>query len=522
MSAIELARWSASLHARARARWPWLLLLTCCLLLTLGALTPWLIGRWAEQTYQGLLDDLAERGYVAVEQAYRRGWFEASAVTLIAPATAIDARDPQRLLSPRLHIVSRIEHGPRALGRWPPPLLSVRNRISVIGAPRALPALVLEGRLGLGGALDLQLRLPDVTYAGAAADLHLVDGRSDLALAPGGRRLRLSGALRLLEAQDPDAGALALHSSAWTLSLRRGDDGLPVGTLLLGMDAMRLDAAAPAATTEPFALNGRALQLALELTRSDDHLALQATLDLEHLDLPGLVLGPSRLVLRLERLSAAALRALVAAERALAARRLPGSLYGFALAGLLAEQVPVLLAAGPTLRLEDLTLATADGPLSAALTLRLPPAPDESADASPDWAPDRAADGAPDSPPGASAPVALALGEYLQPDFWLGRLAGEGHLLVPQPLLARWIGAQQRARVRGELARQGIRLGAMPAELEAEVAAATDAALLALLRDRWLVAREGRLGAVLVLGDGLLTINGKTLPLSGLSVPGDR
>ncbi|TVQ83910.1 MAG: DUF945 family protein [Chromatiaceae bacterium] len=500
MSVVELVRSAASLLPRARARWPWPLL-TVLLLLVLIALAPELIGRWAEQAYRAALGDLADRGYVAVEQAYQRGWFEASAVTLIAPATAIDPGDPQRLLSPRLRIGSRIEHGPRRLAdlwRWPLPLVSVHNRISVIGAPRALPALLADGSLGWGAALDLRLRLPDVTYVGVAGDLQLVDGHSDLHIAAGGRRLRVSGALRLLEASDPTGAALTLIRTAWTLALRRGG-GLPVGTLALTMDALSLGAGDRGGVDARSGLDAEAVRLELGLEQSDDQLALQIALDLGRLDLPGLALGRSRLALRLDRLHAPAIRDLIAAERELAARRLPGSLYGFALVGLLTEQVPALLSAGPALSLEELELQTADGPLSVRLDLRLVPV---------------------------TVPVDLRqvppLTAYLQPVFWLDRLVGEGHILVPQPLLARWIGAQQRQRVRAELAHQGVALEVLPADLEAEVSDAADAALGALIRNRWLVPREGRLGALLLLGDGLLTINGKTLALAELIAPGDQ
>ena len=90
----------------------------------------------------------------------------------------------------------------------------------------------------------------------------------------------------------------------------------------------------------------------------------------------------------------------------------------------------------------------------------------------------------------------------------------EGELSLPRPLLLRLLEDWQRRQIQQELSPQGPARGAAPEELEAEIATAARDRLASLVRQGWLAETTGNLTASARLSDGLLTVNGKTIPIS--------
>ncbi|MCF7985477.1 MAG: YdgA family protein, partial [Thiohalocapsa sp.] len=102
---------------------------------------------------------------------------------------------------------------------------------------------------------------------------------------------------------------------------------------------------------------------------------------------------------------------------------------------------------------------------------------------------------------------------------WLSRLSGEARLSAPQPLLLQLLVQEKERRVRAELRHRGEPVGPLAPSLKSEVEQAAQASLAGLIRDGWLQANAGRLIAAAVVGDGLLTINGKTWPITRNAAP---
>jgi uncharacterized protein YdgA (DUF945 family) len=198
--------------------------------------------------------------------------------------------------------------------------------------------------------------------------------------------------------------------------------------------------------------------------------------------------APSIVRLGLTGVDAPSLAALLDALRELNAGNLEGSMRGLAIGTLLTRSLPDILSASPRLTLEQLQLTTPNGAVTASAQVTLT---NDSGQASGRADLDR--------------PSA----------YWAHRLSGEARLSLPQALVLQLLVDQQRKRVQQELRNRGEAAEPLPARLAEEVEAAAQASLMSLLRDGWLVTDRGRLSASAVLGDGVLMLNGKPLPING-------
>lgn len=459
--------------------------------LVLGlAAAPALIGWYCERFVARQLEGLAASGFRVAEHHWQRGWFTAEGLTVLL--------SPGPSGSPRLRLSTTLIQGPRwdDLAAGALSLARGQTRVTVLDAPRPLPPLRIAFRLGPDGAPSARFSLPDVTYSGGLGQLQLSDGYVDLS-ADTGSHIDGNGRLGALQGSGADGAVAGISNIDWRLALDLADDGLPRGDLLLTLGRLRLSAApaGPERTDAPrAALEAAGVRLGLSLARGPrpsaagtgdqpERLDLTAALELDWLRINGIDLAPARLVFALTDLDPSALVALRDGWQAIAARGLSPSVRGLAQGELLLQQLPALLASEPRLHGEPLELRTPDGTVSARLLLGL---------AVP--------------PPGSQQAVGGT--------FWLHQLVGEADVALPQPLVRRWLLERGRERAAGELARLGADPLALPPDLEADLVAAADAALAALLRERWLVPSAGRYTARALIGDGLLTINGRTLPIT--------
>jgi hypothetical protein len=437
-----------------------------------AGLLPGVVGLYLHQRHDRLLDDIAARGYELGQRDYRRGWLRSEAEVQIAPPADAE-RSPARL---RLRL--RLHHGYEPwLAAWPPRLAKISGRATVLDGPRPLPPLVLAATLGPAGDMDGTLRVPDVTFSGAAGQLHLVSGRSAFSISPGGR-WGLFGGLDALEAKASDGRILRLEGLDWSVSLIDADAALPVARLTLGLSALVLD---PTELRPALSLDG--LELALRTEMNAGAAALTAKAAVVRLMFGDDGYAPASAELSLAGLRAPAVHALRDRLAALESAALTASQRGAALARTVVAALPTVFADEPQLTLRLLRVATPYGELVAKTALRLLPAHEVT--------------GGGVTAPADSLRVLAA------------RLAGTAELSAPQALVVALITAQQARRVRQELALRGESTAALPPTLAAELDAAAQASAQTLLRRGWLVAEQGRLVARLRLDDGVLTLNGK-------------
>ncbi len=453
------------------------------LVAAVAAALPWALGRYLQYRHGLLLHDLATRGYRIPVDDYRLGWLRSTTRTEIAPQATADAEEQSRL-----GLTLSLRHGPTVwLHAWPPLLATATGRVRVLGGPRALPPVNLAARLQAAGALHLSLRVPDITYSGAAGRLSIASGDADLRLAPDGT-WELDGHLDSLEATAPDGRRLRLQDIVWALAGADAHAALPLSRLRLAMGALHLDAATTAPAVDIGAFEA---SLTASSAAATTRVALSGTL--EALSVGQDAYAPSALKLAVGGIDSAALRDLRARLLGLDRGALSASQQGVITAQLLLAALPRLLSGTPEAEVRRLLVTTPYGPIAATAELRMAPAE----------APARRGTVS-GSPQPEKSP--------LLPGLW-ARLSGSLRLAAPQSLVVALLAEQQTRRVRRELALRGEPAQALPPELAADVEAAAQAAAGALLREGWLKPEQGRLVADLRLADGSLRVNGKTLGL---------
>jgi uncharacterized protein YdgA (DUF945 family) len=442
---------------------------------------PWLLGLRVELLYHRFLDDLAARGYRIVQDEYHRGWLGARALTQIGPPMDLLTGAEAGSEAPRLQIISRVTHGPRGanLRRWPPLLGTSMSRVTVVGGARALPPLLVNGSIDVLGAIDSAWQIPDVAYSGALGQLHLIGGEGRLRADGDRREWGGDGELARLEVIDRSGQALVLEGLGWRFAGRWVHAGLPAGESELSLQGLSLDGTGQ---RPPLKLSDARLQLQarMEQGRAD----LSAGLAVDQLSVDHAEFAPSRLRLALTGVDMLALGALRDAMRTYNAQELPESIRGLALGALLTQSLPRLLSGAPHLALDDLELMTPQGPVNGLARLQV---------------------------------AAMDAADLARPSHWLKRLSGEARIAAPQALVLQQLVDDQQRRVRDELRRRGERFDPLPPRLATEVEQAAQASLAALIRNGWLVADQGRLSAAVLIGDGLLTVNGKTIPIAGMA-----
>jgi hypothetical protein len=190
--------------------------------------------------------------------------------------------------------------------------------------------------------------------------------------------------------------------------------------------------------------------------------------------------GPSQVEFSASRLDGPTLSALQEDMVELNTQGVPEAMAGIAVAGVLMKHLPALVAAEPRLAIDRLDVSTPGGPIQGRLSIG----------------------------------VKGLTGIDLLAGAWLDRLVAEGELSLPRELAMAVMVQAQQERLLEKAAAEGTE-GEGPAagqEQALEVVAA--AQLDVLVQGGWVKADDGRLTSVLKLVDGVLSVNGKTLPLA--------
>jgi hypothetical protein len=250
-------------------------------------------------------------------------------------------------------------------------------------------------------------------------------------------------------------------------------------TLRVELEQLQVDRARPTLDQAPplvaipavgiRAAEGVRVQLdqAIDAERMDLRLALVA----RWIDTGGERLGPADVAVVLEHLRTDVLRGLIDGVQTLRAGRVSQEMRGLAQALLIARLVSALAASEARIGLDPARIESPDGAAAIRLTLGLDP-----------------------EVAGSRVGTARLMD-------WTALVRADGDLEIPTSLALRWL-AQWIARSRG-------------LESASDSAARREAQSLLdnWKRDRWVAIEDGRIVSSLRLGDGLLTINGKTLPL---------
>ncbi|MBK1644182.1 hypothetical protein CKO25_05840 [Thiocapsa imhoffii] len=443
------------------------------------ALVPPVLGLLAHGGYHALSRDLiaALPDPGVIENRYEAGWFSSRATLELAmELEGVMERGP---LLMRLDTV--LEQGPLAWlpPSFPPRFARLHSELKLAGLPIEVPPLMLTSDLMADRSIRVELAAP-------AFETIATDDSWGLAVSPStgtlhgsfeGSRI-LAGfqipALRLLgsavaraegvERAEPLEWDEVVHLSDIRFDVEqvRGDQGHPERTARLALARGRFGEGPP--ESPALALEGTRLELRqwAEPTAPTDLVTLRLRLESERIVTPDHSLSQATLGLALERLDAAALAQWFQELAVLRASGVAPELRGQMALGMLAAMIPRWTREGLRLELAPVHAETPQGLISGRLDLGL----DDAVAPSP-W-------------PG------------WRPLAWLSQLRGQGELELPEDFLLD---------------------GGRQPETGSDGRAAIRAPIAAWVADGWITRDAGQLRSAWRLGDGLLTVNGKTVPL---------
>ena len=448
-------------------------LLAVVLLVALVA-GPWLLGERVERVYRDELAALQRQPQTlrVLSEVYRRGWFHSEASIELGSAEGDLAEDL------RVRIDSRISHGPRALAdlTWPPTLARVASTLELEHPAVHLAGVQADTQIGWDGEGLTRVVLPAMDQPASA------DG-------PGVRTARGHGELRFSPATGPIAASMELPSVEVL-----GEDGVVLLTLrdlhvantiapwLPGLSIASGDFAVGQVRVEhpDGEIEARDLGLSVQSRPEGGLLDVHLTYRAGVLRIDGADYAPSQVDFSATRLDGKTLAALQQDLEGLSGKNLPEAMVGIATAALMMQHFPALAAVNPAVAMDRLDIATPSGPVTGRLALGV---------------------------------QGLTAADMDSRGTWLRRLVGDGELSLPRAVALALLTQVQRQKAMDAV--EDHASGDFTPEQEQIMADAAAAQVDDLLQEGWIAADGERLRTVLKLADGLLTINGKTLPVGG-------
>lgn len=448
------------------------------LIVAASAVAPGLLATPTQHRYEAAVAQLEAAGYRVVEQTYARGWFTADArlqLELALPEGRAAGTEPPRVLV-KTHAV----HGP-FLGDLERPFGLARldseiwlgSEPLVVGSGKA----PLRTLIGFPGGVRVVVDVParELAFEGGGLATAPVTGAFDFG--PAGQVAVGDMSMPSLRFHASDGGAGELRDLRFDVDVRRGPGGLPVGTWRFGLESLSIAPGAQA-QAHPFALHAFTVRGTSE--ERDGAMDVAAEYHVGSVLAEGEKYGPFDLRLSAGRLAVDALARIQAAgEDALeagASAEQRAQVLGIALLA----NADALFAKDPSVALDRLSLETPQGPVTASFELRA---------------------------------VGLRAAHLSNLEAALAHFQGKAALRLPAVVLDGLLRQQGRRQVTAQAEKDG---EAMPAQEDIETAAREYAAqqIDTLVAQQVLVRDAGALAFAADLRNGLLTVNGKSIPLA--------
>lgn len=441
---------------------------------------PGVVGWQMEARYQELVERAQQAGLRVTANSYQRGWFTAVAETELEPALPQQATD-LAAIDLRFKIRSRIDHGPLVaaglgLGEIDSEILVDDEQLF----PKEYPASI-ETLVALDGGGRIQLELPPLTlepqsdrpaaeFSGLSAQLDF-----DRQFQANQLQAQMAG-LMLSEGGNTvlEVGPVEMDSRSWG-----GPAGLTLGGGSFTVERLLFNNPAQDVTV---VLSG--LSAEIESSGQDQQIGGSASYRLQMAEIGGETYGPGVIRFEFSNFSAPVLAQMQQEFEQMSQQELSEQQQGMVVMSILLSSVPKLLENDPGLALRQLRLVTPDGVIEGHLALQS---------------------------------RGLKWEEIGSPGKLLGKLAADMSLRMPQRLLR--LALEQR--VLNQIVQQYQQRQSLGEEVEMPNAAQLQSMVenqieqqLSQLLGQGILERDGdRLATVAVLADGLLTVNGKTVPL---------
>lgn len=452
------------------------------LFVVLGALllaAPGIIGFQVENYYQGLMQQFAKGGIQVVSQDYRRAWFGAESRTgfLIKIPAGPDRKKTETL---RFSLVSEIVHGPlTAAGLY---LADIRSDLRLDG--ETLPPeyqATIETLIGIDGQGNTRIDLPatEIPASGERPAVHFSGIQGDIRFDAAFEQVDARFTLPALRLAQSDTQSLEIEGMVVDSHSRKDVSGLMLGGGRFEID--RIGLKDPQADSR---FEVRQLGIDAQSSISGSTAKASVSYRLEGLELNGSVYGPAEIQAGLDNLPATALLQIQQAVEEINAQQLSDEKRGMALLSVLMGNAPALLKGDPIMTVDKLSIQTPDGLVTGQLSLQA---------------------------------MGLNLQDIGNAPVLLEKLVADASLQMPQRLFVLLMRQKAEADLLRQLEQR--RLidpdSKLPsAEELTDMAATLAERQLSLLLEQEILVQQGDMIATRAkLSDGLLSVNGKTVPL---------
>lgn len=328
---------------------------------------PGFIGFQAEERYQALIKHFDPRGGLQLTQnEYRRGWFGATAKSqfkLVRAATAQE-QAPKGL---SFSLVSEISHGPLTASGFG--LAEIVSRIEIDGESPLVEDYTasIKTLVAFDGAGVAYFDLPAtelastdgrraVNFLGATGRVSFARGLDQIEIGAQMLGLRVAeGDSRLFE-----IGRVSLQSSS-----RRGVAGLMLGGGVFTIERLELKD-----SESDTRISLHALEVDVESSAQGEMVSAWVRYHLQTINVNGQLYGPAEIKIGMSRLSAKVLGQIRQSMEEINAQGLPQAQRGMAMAMVLFGSGPGLLKGDPRLELERLHVQTPQGEIDGRFTLQ--------------------------------------------------------------------------------------------------------------------------------------------------------
>jgi len=453
------------------------------LFVVLGAVlmaAPGIIGFQVETYYQGLMQQLAKGGAELVSQDYQRAWFGAESRTgfLVRIPAGADRRKTETL---SFSLVSHIVHGPLTADGLR--LADIQSDIRMEGEALLPPdyAAVIRTLIGIDGRGSTRIDLPasEIPASGQRPAIRFSDVEGEMHFDAAFEQVDARFALPALHLTQQDGQLLEIEGMQFDSHSRKDVSGLMLGggRFEIGRIGLR-----DQQTDTRLAI--RQLAIDAESNASGTAVAASVRYQLERVEVNEAVYGPVDIQLGVGNLPPQALLQVQQAVEEINAQQLSDEKKGMALLNVLMGNAPALLKGDPVVTIDKLSIQTPDGLVTGKLSVQS---------------------------------VGLELKEIGNAPAVLNKLVADASLRMPKRLFMLMV----RQKVEADLLRQfeQRRLinpeSEMPTaeQLNEMVVTLAERQLNLLLDQEILVLQEEMIATQAMLSSGLLSVNGKTIPL---------
>ena len=336
------------------------------IILLVAALSPFLLGFEIENRYRGILAEFEAAGYQLTEHTYERGFFDSQAESVLSlpvnsPKTDIEAIS--------FTLKSQVIHGPYNLNGWVGDLAQVRTSLLYDGKPvfpEDLQADIFT-TLSFSGDGNTRIELPKLSdpaeldkdlfmdFFGLSGDIsfNLVKGKIALNLAGDGLKVYSPGSGRL------EVGKLSLVSE----SVRDVND------LMLGGGDMSVEYFRVTDEATQYSVDLDNLALSASSSIEDGNVNMTASYRFDQLLAADERFGPAELEMEIVSISAEVMTRFQESVREMQQDQLSPQQQGLAMMGITLGAMPALLEQNPGFRINKFELLTPQGQVSATFSL---------------------------------------------------------------------------------------------------------------------------------------------------------